>query len=111
MEYPRDLRYAAITAFKAQLAAKLDATHEAATSDANSTTFLKHFGEFGVARLDQVEISGQDYVIEELQAMRRELRAITLRTSEPQQRELTTRRWTMRWMCTMPRNKTRVFLR
>ena len=68
--YPRDLRYAQIVEFKDKLAEKLKGTSDKASSDPTYTTFLKHFGEFTVAKLDKKEVSGQEFIIEELRAMR-----------------------------------------
>lgn len=70
LEYPRDLRFSRIVEFKDKLAEKIKATHERATSDANYTTFLKHFGEFTVVKLDKKEIPGQEFILEELAAIR-----------------------------------------
>lgn len=66
LEYPRDLRFSKITEFKQKLSEKIKATHEKATSDPEYTTFLKHFGEFKVAKIDQKEVSGQEFIIDEL---------------------------------------------
>lgn len=68
--YPRDLRYAQIVEFKDKLAEKIKGTYNKASSDSNYTTFLKNFGEFTVAKLDKKEVSGQEYILEELKAMR-----------------------------------------
>lgn len=76
VEYPRDLRFAAIVDFKSKLASKIKATHQKATTDQTYTTFLKHFGEFTVAKLDQKEISAQEAILEELQEMRVTMRRI-----------------------------------
>jgi hypothetical protein len=70
LEYPRDLRFARIVEFKQKLSEKIAATHEKATSDPSYTTFLKHFGEFTVAKLDKKEVSGQEYILEELRNLR-----------------------------------------
>ena len=70
VSYPRDLRYAQIVEFKDKLAEKIKGTHSKALSDPNYTTFLKNFGEFTVAKLDKKEVSGQEYILEELRAMR-----------------------------------------
>jgi hypothetical protein len=53
LEYPRDLRFGKIIDFKEKLAEKIRATHERATSDNTYTTFLKHFGEFTVAKIEK----------------------------------------------------------
>jgi hypothetical protein len=69
LEYPRDLRFARIVEFKTKLAEKIRATHQAA-ADPKYTTFLKHFGEFTVAKLEKKEVSTQQFVLEELRSMR-----------------------------------------
>lgn len=74
LEYPRDLRFSKIVEFKQKLAEKIKATHLRATSDSNYTTFLKHFGEFKVAKLEKKEVSGQEFILEELRAMRMAIR-------------------------------------
>lgn len=74
LEYPRDLRFSRIVEFKQKLAEKVKATHLRATSDSNYTTFLKHFGEFKVAKLDKKEVSGQEYILDELRALRAAVR-------------------------------------
>lgn len=74
IEYPRDLRFSRIIEFKAKLSEKIVATHKRATTDPNYTTFLKHFGEFTVAKLDKKEVSGQQFIIEELRSIRSAVR-------------------------------------
>jgi hypothetical protein len=68
--YPRDLRYAQIVDFKDKLAEKIKGTYNKAATDPNYTTFLKNFGEFTVAKLDKKEVSGQEFILEELKALR-----------------------------------------
>jgi len=70
LEYPRDLRFAKVVEFKKKLADKLKATHKKASEDPNYSTFLKNFGEFKVAKIDQKEVSGQEFIIEELKNIR-----------------------------------------
>jgi hypothetical protein len=70
IEYPRDLRFTKIVEFKEKLSDKISSTHKKATEDKDYTTFLKHFGEFKVAKLDQKEVSGQEFIIEELKNIR-----------------------------------------
>lgn len=71
LEYPRDLRFSRIVDFKAKLTEKLNATYEMTQSDPKYSTFLKHFGEFKVAKLEQKEVSSQEYILEELKSMRK----------------------------------------
>lgn len=76
LDYPRDLRFSQIVEFKKKLSAKIQGTFKKSTTDANYTTFLKHFGEFKVAKIDQKEVSGQEYILEELKNLRRTVQRI-----------------------------------
>src|ERR1035437_3855485 len=75
LPYPRDLRFAKIVEFKAKLTAKITATLQAA-KDPDYSTFLKHFGKFTDAKLEEKEVSEQEYVIQELQEIRQLLNAL-----------------------------------
>jgi hypothetical protein len=79
LSYPRDLRFNQIVAFKDDLSRKLKATHTAATTDSNYTTFLKHFGTFSVAKLQSKEVSSEQFILEELSNMRAELISLSNR--------------------------------
>jgi hypothetical protein len=70
IEYPRDLRYSQINVFKEILSKKIKATKKKSETDSNYTTFLKHFGDFKVAKIDKTEVSGQEYMIDEIKALR-----------------------------------------
>jgi len=76
VEYPRDLRFSKIIDFKARLAEKVRATFEKSTADASYTTFLKHFGEFKVAKIDHKEVSGQEFIIDELRNIKMGMRRL-----------------------------------
>lgn len=78
LEYPRDLRFNQIMEFKALLTKKIKATYEKSTKDGEYTTFLKHFGEFKVAKIDQKEVSGQEYIIDELKSLRRSINMLDM---------------------------------
>jgi hypothetical protein len=56
--------------FNEKLIGKLKGTHAKATSDPSYTTFLKNFGEFTVAKLEKKEVPGQQFILEELKALR-----------------------------------------
>lgn len=71
IEYPRDLRFSKIVEFKERLAIKIRSTVEKHANDPEFTTFLKHFGQFTVAKIDKKEVSGQEYILEEIRALRR----------------------------------------
>jgi hypothetical protein len=92
IEYPRDLRFSKIVEFKDKLTEKISNTHTKAKNDANFTTFLKHFGEFKVAKIDKKEVSGQEVILEELRDLRYSLRRleqnryITRSTEDPRKK-------------------------
>lgn len=69
LEYPRDLRFTKIIEFRNRLKEKIIKTYKAANENPEYTTFLKHFGEFKVAKLDTKEVSGSEYIIEELKSI------------------------------------------
>ena len=69
IEYPRDLRFSRIVGFKNKLKEKILATHDRGPKDPNFTTFLKHFGKFTVAKLDKKEVSGEEFIMEELRGI------------------------------------------
>lgn len=73
LEYRRDLRFSDIIEFKNKLKEKIIKTYKRATEDPHYTTFLKHFGEFKVAKIDTKEVSGQELIIDELRSMRRSI--------------------------------------
>ena len=88
VSYPRDLRYAKIVEFKDKLVEKIKGTYARATSDPNYTTFLKNFGEFTVAKLDKKEVSGQEFILEELKTMRTSIQRIEARTPQTKTRRI-----------------------
>lgn len=69
LEYPRDMRFSKIVDFKKKLSDKIKATYEKSKNDPNYTTFLKHFGEFKVAKIESKEVSGGEYMLEELKGI------------------------------------------
>lgn len=71
LEYPRDLRFNNIVTFKNELRDKIVGTHKKATEDDSYTTFLKHFGQFHISKLETKEVSKEDFIIEELRSIRR----------------------------------------
>jgi hypothetical protein len=70
IEYPRDLRFNRMVDFKEQLVSKVTKTYEKSISDLTYSTFLKHFGEFKIAKINKKEVSGQEYVLEEIRSLR-----------------------------------------
>ncbi|WP_080055658.1 hypothetical protein [Spirosoma aerolatum] len=76
LEYPRDLRFTSIIKFKENLGNKLKATHEKATKDPNYSTFLKNFGKYKIAHLEDREVSSDTYILNAIEELRRDVRVI-----------------------------------
>lgn len=79
--YPRDLRFSRIVAFKSALADKVVATYKAATTDPNFSTFLKHFGSFKVATIDQAVYTPDEALLTMMQELSQEVGIIRKRLS------------------------------
>ncbi len=71
--YRRDLRFSSILDFKEQLTAKIIATYDKAKSNPEYSTFLKHFGTFTVAKVEQKEVSKEDFIIQQLKSLSTEI--------------------------------------
>lgn len=71
LEYPRDLRFNKIEDFKTKLIDKIIKTDKKYKEDENFSTFLKHFGEFKVAKIDKKEVSQQEFIMDEIKSLRR----------------------------------------
>jgi hypothetical protein len=71
--YPRDLRFNKILSFKESLSHKIQGTYEK-SRDTNYSTFLKSFGDYKVAKLNEKTVSKQDYIIDKLNTMDNRLR-------------------------------------
>lgn len=72
LEYPRDLRFSSIVEFKETLGSKLKATLAKSQSDDTYTPFLGHFGEFKIAKLEQREVTGDQFIIEQISNLQSE---------------------------------------
>lgn len=76
ISYPKDLRFHDIVKFKELLTEKVKSTHAKAKKDASFTSFLGHFGTFKVAKIDAKEVSGDEYIIDQLKDIRQQLSSI-----------------------------------
>lgn len=76
LEYPRDLRFTSILKFKENLGKKLKATHEKAISDPNYSTFLKNFGKYKIAHLEDREVTSDTFILNAIEDLRRDVRLI-----------------------------------
>lgn len=66
VDYPADLRFQQIVEFKKRLANKVLATYENAINNSDHSTFLKNFGKFTVAKLEENAIPAEKMIIEML---------------------------------------------
>jgi hypothetical protein len=83
LNYPRDLRFAKIVDFKKRLAAKISSTLRSAKDSDSYSPFLKHFGDFKVAKIDTKEVSGQEFILEEIKALKQTI-VSALKANRPQ---------------------------
>lgn len=81
LTYPRGLHYHAIQEFKAKLRSKVLATIEAAKKP-SYTTFLKHFGSFVVATLEEKELGREEFILETLNELKAEVSKMRAEQSE-----------------------------
>lgn len=82
LSYPRDLHYYSIIEFKDVLQSKLKATYEASKNDPAYTTFLKHFGEYTVASIDNTEVGGGEFILRAIEDLKEEV-TVLRRDSKP----------------------------
>lgn len=74
--YPRDLRFSKIVEFKESLAKKIVATYETAINDPEHSTFLKNFGQFKVAALEETTVTPDNLIISMLGELQNDLTAL-----------------------------------
>lgn len=74
--YPRDLRFSRVVSFKKSLAEKITATYQASLNDPNHSTFLKNFGSFKVASVDQTVGTPDQVIMDMMQDLTREVARI-----------------------------------
>lgn len=73
LHYPSDLRYKKINEFELLLKEKIVNTYKASQSDVNHSTFLKNYGTFVTAKIDEKEVSMDKFILNELGEMKRML--------------------------------------
>lgn len=75
LQYPRDLHYHAIQTFKLKLRDKIVATH-AASLKSDYTTFLKHFGQFVIAKIDETPVGKDEFLLTAVSELRNEVQIL-----------------------------------
>ena len=87
LEYPRDLRFTSIIKFKENLGKKLKATYEKSKGDPNYSTFLKNFGKYKIAHLEDKEVTSDTYILNAIEELRRDVRIMRNQSLHDQERE------------------------
>lgn len=82
LNYPSDLRYQTIISFKEKLKSRIIATQKKFLEDKTYSTFLKHFGQFKVAKLEEKEISQSDYILKGIEDLKNEINTLKKSTTE-----------------------------
>jgi hypothetical protein len=75
LQYPRDLHYHTIQNFKIKLREKVLATYSASKRE-DYTTFLKHFGQFVVAKIDEKPVGKDEYLLQAISELRDEVESL-----------------------------------
>ena len=70
LTYPRDLRFSSIVDFKEALQDKVKHTYEAAKDPNFKGSFLKSFGDFIIAKIETTALPRDQFIMEELKALR-----------------------------------------
>ena len=73
LTYPRDLHFQSVVKFKTELAKKIKATYEKWENEPNESIFLGNFGKFTIAKLDEKEVSAQEFLLEEIKGIKQVL--------------------------------------
>jgi hypothetical protein len=77
LNYPSSLRFSQIVDFKAELVKRLNATYQKSISETDYSPFLRSFGKTIVpSSIQQTEIPEGKYILEQLDKLRHEIRAI-----------------------------------
>lgn len=80
IEYPRDLRFNKINKFKEKLITSFIATYNKSLST-DSDSFLKSFGTFKIAKLDEKEVTADKLIFEMLNDLTRKVNSINKTTN------------------------------
>ncbi|GEJ45152.1 RNA helicase [Chryseobacterium sp. ON_d1] len=76
INYRKDLRFSSIEQFKVDLSSKLTATFEK-SQEPNHSMYLQDFGKFVIKELDTKTVSENQYILEKLNEMQREIKNIS----------------------------------
>lgn len=83
LTYPRDLRFKHIIDFKEILKKRIRATYDKAHNDPNYSTFLKNFGQYKVSKLEETEVSSNDFIFNKLNEIHSEITSLKTNSTRP----------------------------
>ncbi|MGG4196127.1 hypothetical protein ABEW50_22035 [Paenibacillus jamilae] len=86
--YPRDLRFSRIVDFKKNLANKIVSTYKSSLNDPEHSTFLKNFGTFKVAAVQEAAVPRDDLLIDMLSELHSEVSGIKSQLKNPNKLKL-----------------------
>ncbi|ANF51177.1 hypothetical protein A0O34_11905 [Chryseobacterium glaciei] len=81
VNYRKDLRFSSIEEFKKDLFEKLKATFKK-SKEANHSMYLQDFGKFVIKELDTKTVSENQYILEKLNEMQREIKNLSITDSK-----------------------------
>ena len=82
IEYPKDLRHNLILEFQRKLAGKLNSTYKKSKTDSHYSPYIKHFGQYKIAQLEEKEVSSNEFILKELAEINKQLSVIRLESIE-----------------------------
>ncbi|WP_213941403.1 hypothetical protein [Pseudomonas sp. dw_612] len=87
IEYPRDLHYPSIVAFKAKLKEKVLKTYTA-SKESGFTTFLGHFGQFVVSKIDVKTVGKEEFLTSAIEELRNSMTDIKIMLTKSAPRKI-----------------------
>lgn len=81
LSYPKDLRFTKILDFKENLKKKIEGTSKKYKEDPKYSTFLKNFGQYKIAHLEETEVSSDEYILSSLADIKAEIIKLKVSTS------------------------------
>ena len=88
LSYPRDLRYSIINDFKVNLSKKLLATYENSKHNPTQSPFLKNFGTFKVATLNETTVTSDKLLLNLVEELRVDINRLRVKISDNEFRNI-----------------------
>ncbi|NOQ25832.1 MAG: RNA helicase [Bacteroidales bacterium] len=85
--YPSDLRFSQINIFKEKLAEKIRATYDKSVNDSHYSTFLKSFGQYKIAKLEEKEVTSEAFILKSLDELKSQINQLSYQNQDNLYRE------------------------